>query len=178
VEALFAAMHRHLCRRIELAVAHSPADTLYLIENTSTTLISPAQYRQYCLPVIREYAAIVRAKGRLMVLHMCGHLKALLPDLATLPVAAFEAFTSPTVGNTTLMDGRRACPNTCLIGGTNAALWTRPAPEIIAELDRHLRQLPHRRGLVITSAGMMPPSATPETVRTVCEFVKQFSIAD
>ncbi len=171
VEALFAAMHRHLRRRMELAAEHTPADTLYLIENTSTTLISPEQYRRYCLPHLREYADLARAHNRLLVLHMCGHLKALLPDLATLPVAGFEAFTSPTVGNTTLVDGRRHCPNICLIGGTNAALWLRPAADIIAALADQFRQLPHLRGLVITSAGVMPPAASPATIREVRNFV-------
>jgi hypothetical protein len=169
--ALLDAIHRQLLRVMEIAVEHSPADALYLSENTSTTLISPAQYRRYCLPHLRAYADLAQARGRLLVLHMCGHLKALLPDLATLPVAAFEAFTSPPVGNTTLADGRRHCPGVCLIGGTNAVLWLRPAEAIVAELGRHLGELPHRRGLVITSGGVMPPAVEPETIRAVRDFV-------
>ncbi len=174
VGALFAAMHRNLLRRMELAAAQAPADALYLIENTSTTLISPDQYRRYCLPHLREYAALARAHDRILVLHMCGHIKAILPDLATVGAAAFEAFTSPTVGNTTLANGRRHCPDVCLIGGTNASLWTRPAGEIIATLKRHLDELPHRRGLVVTSAGVMPPVAEPETIRAVRDFVANY----
>ena len=51
----------------------------------------------------------------------------------------------------------------CLIGGTNAALWTRPAVEIIAQLATDLDALPHHRGLVVTSAGVMPPCCAPDT---------------
>lgn len=174
VAALFDAMHQVLLRRTELVCAHTPADMVYLIENTSTTLISPAQYRRYCLPHIRAYAVIANSHNRRLTLHMCGHLKALLPDLATLPVAAFEAFTSPTVGNTTLMDGRAACPHIALVGGTNAVLWTQSAAIIIAELERHLDALSHYRGLVITSAGVMPPLAKPETIREVCQWVQRY----
>jgi hypothetical protein len=105
---------------------------------------------------------------------MCGHLKALLPDLETLPVAGFEAFTSPAVGNTTLADGRVACPGKCLIGGTNAALWLRPAKQIIAALERDLDALPHHRGLLPSSAGMMPPAAAPEAVRQVAEWIHRY----
>ncbi len=59
-----------------------------------------------------------------------------------------------------------------LIGGTNAALWLQPAETIIAELERDLAALPHRRGLIITSAGVMPPAASPETLRTVGRWVQ------
>jgi hypothetical protein len=114
--------------------------------------------------------------GRHIVLHMCGHLKALLGDLARLPVAAFEAFTTPTVGNTTLLDGRAACPDKCLVGGTNAVLWTRSADEIIDGIRRELDSLPHHRGLVVTSAGVMPPLCQPQTIRTVCEWVKTYPL--
>ena len=174
VETLFAAMHAHLRARAAVICEHSPADLIYMVENTSTTLISPAQYRRYCLPHLRDYCACAQAHGRNMVFHMCGHLKLLLPDLATLPVRAFEAFTSPTVGNTTLADGRAGCPHVCLIGGTNAFLWTRPLPQIIATLERDLAALPHTRGIVVTSAGVMPPAATPEKIKSVCDWVKAY----
>ncbi len=174
VEALFEAMHRVLKRRAELLCAHSPADSLYLIENTSTTLISPEQYARYCARYVGEYAAIAAAADRNLILHMCGHLKALLPQLAQIPARAFEAFTSPTLGNATLLDGRTACPNTCLIGGTNAMLWTRPAAEIVRQIQADLDCLPHHRGIVVTSAGVMPPACAPETIKQVCEWVQGY----
>lgn len=177
VEALFAAMHRVLFDKTKVSVSHSPADTLYFIENTSTTLISPSQYHKYCLPVLKEYQNLCSNADRMMVLHMCGHLKALLPDLNTLHVAGFEAFTSPTLGNTTLLDGRTACQNVCLIGGTNAMMWAyHSASEIIEQIKHDLDILPHHRGIVITSAGVMPPLCPPETIREVCEWVHNYPI--
>jgi uroporphyrinogen-III decarboxylase len=176
VEALFDAMHRNLRRKTELAAEHHPADILYLVENTSTTLVSPEQYRQYWFPRMHEYAGITRRAGRILALHMCGHLKALLPELGKLPAEAFEAFTSPKVGDTTLLDGRSGCPDKCLIGGTNAAQWLEPAEGIIAQLEIDLAALPHHRGVVITSAGVMPPRCAPETVRAVCEWVHAYKV--
>ena len=105
---------------------------------------------------------------------MCGHLKALLPDLAEVPAAAFESFTSPTVGNTALLDGRLGCPDKCLIGGTNAYLWIRPASEIIQQLEHDLNALPHHRGIVVTSAGQMPRACTPETMKQVRDYVSNY----
>lgn len=176
VETLFDVMHRVLLRETTLMVEYSPADLLTMVENTSTTLISPSQYRRYCYPHIMEYAKISRSAGRNMELHMCGHLKALLPMLAEMPVEAFEAFTSPTVGNTTLLDGRKACPNICLIGGTNAALWLRPLNEIIGAIEQSLDALPHHRGIILTSGGVQPPFCPPETIRAVAEWLKTYPL--
>lgn len=174
VESLFEAMHAVLLDKTRLISEHSPADVLYMIENTSTTLISPDQYRQYCARHIGEYAKLTRSAGRNLILHMCGHLKVLLPELRQISAQAFEAFTSPTLGNTSLLDGRQACPDKCLIGGTNAMLWTKTADQIISKIEEDLSDLSHHRGIVVTSAGVMPPLCRPETIRQVCDWVKQY----
>lgn len=165
VEELFYFMQKKVIRITEIMVEYSSVDILYLVENTSTTLISPQQYKKYCYQHILECAKIAREKERLLILHMCGHLKSLLITLSTLPVAGFEAFTSPPVGDTTLLDGRIACPDKCLIGGTNAVVWTKRLEEIIAQIEKDLDKLPHHRGIVISSAGVMPPFCKPETIK-------------
>lgn len=174
VEALFAAMHRVLCDRARLMAEVCPADMMYMFENTSTTIISPEQYRGYCLGHITDYGKIMRAAGRRMILHMCGHLKQILQDVGRTPAHGFEAFTTPPVGNATLLDGRTLCPDKCLIGGTNATLWLKPAKAIIAAMERDFAALPHHRGLVVTSGGMMPPACTPDTIREVGAWVKSY----
>lgn len=176
VENLFDAMHTVMLARVRIAAELCPADVLDLTENTSTTLISPDQYRTYCFRHISEYARIVAGAGRHLNLHMCGHLKALLPMLAEVGAKSFEAFTSPPVGNTRLVDGRLACPDICLIGGTNATLWTQPLERILGELEQDLDALPHHRGLVVTSGGMQPPMASPDTLKAVCRFVADYPV--
>lgn len=176
VEALFEAMRQALLSTMRVAAEHSPADTLYLVENTSTTLMSPQQFRRYCLPIIEECGRIARDYGRILVLHMCGHLRDLLPDLGTVPAHGFEAYSTPTVGNATLLEGRQTCPNVCFIGGTNANTWTRPADEIISEIRRNLDELPSHRGIVLTSGGVMPPACKPETIREVCRWLKTYPV--
>jgi len=174
VEALFDAMQRVNLQKAALLAEHHPADMFYMVENTSTSLISPTQFREYCMPQLREVTDILNAHGRLMVYHMCGLLKDVLPDIATLGAAGIEAFTAPTLGNTTLLDGRTACPDLCLVGGTQATFWTRSADEIIVKVDEALAPLPHHRGIVVTSAGVMPPMCEPETIKAVCEWVKSY----
>jgi len=172
VEALFDAMHRGMLRRLDIIAGTTPADAVYSTENTSTTLISPELYRRYCKRHLTDYGRIIQGARKLHILHMCGKLSALLPDVAVVPANGLEAFTSPPVGDTSLADGRQACPHRCLIGGTNAALWLQPAEKIIEAIERDLDALPHLRGIVITSAGVHPPTCPPERIKQVADWVK------
>lgn len=174
VHALFEAIHQDIIRRTEMILQCSAADCFIMVENTSTTLISPEQYRQYCGRHLPVYLAMVREAGKLSQLHMCGYLKDILPDIHAVGADSYEAFTSPPVGNTTFLDGRTACPDVALVGGTNARLWMHDAETIVAELKSHLDALPHHRGIVPSSAGVMPPVANPETIKAVCDFVKSY----
>ena len=176
VAALFDAMHAVMCAKAEIIAENSPADVVFSTENTSTTLISPDMFRQYCYKHLVDYGAIISSAGKMHLLHMCGLLKDVLDDIAKLPAVGIEAFTSPTLGDTTLKDGRTACPNQCLVGGTNATLWTRPTEEIISHIKRDLDELPHHRGIVLTSAGVMTPLCKPETIKAVADFVKSYPV--
>jgi|GEM_PF-354331 len=176
VWGLFESIQRVLLRHAEILIEHSPADLLYLVENTSTTLISVEQYQRYDYAHIKQLGELVTGAGRRLMLHMCGHLKALLGDLSTLPVTGFEAFTAPTLGNTTLLDGRTTCPGKALVGGTNAMLWLKSPDEICTQIGQWLDQLPHHRGLVTSSAGVMPPLCPPQTIKAVCDFIHSYPL--
>ena len=74
------------------------------IENTSSTLISPDLYRTYSLPQIRDYVDVLHQHGKKAVLHMCGHLKALLPVVRETGLDGINAVTPPPVGTTFFED--------------------------------------------------------------------------
>ena len=168
--------HEFNLKRIKNEAEHSPADTLVLVENTSTTTISPSQYETLCFDHVKEYCSIAKAGGKDTQLHMCGHLKRLLPFLSKLGATSFEAFTTPTVGDTTLLDGRTACPDVCLIGGTNAYIWLFPANKIIEIIEKELDALPHHRGIIISSGGVMPQGCAPETIKTVRNWIYGYKL--
>ena len=165
-------MHQSQCRQAEIIADKAPAPVVYSVENTSTTLISPGLFRRYCHAHLLDYGRIITAAGKFHMLHMCGLLKDVLADIHTLPASGIEAFTSEPVGNTSLLDGRTAMPNKCLIGGTNATLWLEPTETILRTIERDLDALPHCRGIVVTSAGVMPPGCPPQTIKAVADWVK------
>jgi hypothetical protein len=176
VEALFERMHNMLCRTAEIIADKSPYEVIYSVENTSTTLISPQLFKRYCCGHLMDYGRIVNSAGKLHVLHMCGKIKSLLPDVAGLPAAGIEALTSSPVGNATLLDGRSACPDKSLCGGTNATLWMATPETILTTIESDLDVLPHQRGIFLSSAGVMPPACRPETIREVAEWVKHYPV--
>jgi len=176
VEALFDTMHRGRLRRLEIITENAPSDAIYSVENTSTTLISLDMFRRYPKVHLTEYGRVIGAAGKHHIIHMCGKLKLFLPDIAEVPASAIEAFTSPPVGSTTLLDGRTGCPDYCFIGGTSATLWLEPAEDIIETIRRDLDALPHTRGVVVTSAGVMPPFASPECIKAVRDWVNSYPV--
>lgn len=168
---LFAAMQALCVEKARLYAERSPADFLLFTENTSTTILSPEQFRLYCMGHLTEYCTVVAQLGRRLLFHMCGHLKALLPDLAALNRAGFEAFTSPPVGDALFSDARAVFQAQCLIGGTNCLTWTKSAAEIIAELEDVIPMLRRYPGLILSTGGIIPPVCSPETVKYVAEWI-------
>lgn len=170
-EELFAEMHRVNMETTRIACTHSVADVLYFIENTSTTIISPGQFEAHCHRHLTDYATIARDAGRTLLYHMCGHLEKVLPMLADIPFAGIEALSSPPIGNTTFAQARQALPGKALIGGTNCLTWLKTPQEIIEEIEGYLDELPHWRGIMLGTGGIIPPACTPETLKTVFEHV-------
>ena len=170
-EGLFAAMHRYLLECTRLKCQYSPADVLYLIENTSTTIISPAQFTTYCKKHLTAYAEICKYNNRKLIFHMCGHIKKILPELRDIPFLGIEALSAPPIGNTTFYDARSALPETSFIGGTNCLTWLKSPDKIIEELEVYLAELKHWRQIIIGTGGIIPPACTPETLREVAGYL-------
>jgi uroporphyrinogen-III decarboxylase len=165
-------MHEDRVRFLKAILPHCPADTFWLTENTSTTLISPRMFRDYCMPHLEVYGRLVLENGLIPVHHMCGTLNALLEMIDTLPAFANEAFTTRPVGDCSLTEGRTRMPSKALIGGTNATLWLAPAEKIVEEVAQDLAACPDRRKIFLTSAGVLPPPVSFEKAKKVVEGLK------
>jgi uroporphyrinogen-III decarboxylase len=175
--ALFRDVHQIMAqdwiRRLKAQVGCPSSDSLWMTENTSTTLLSPALFEEFCMPYLRTGGELIRDSGMVPVHHMCGKLNALLALIDTLPPGANEAYTTRPLGDVSLAEGRRRMPSRSLIGGTNATLWLEPADRIVEEVARDLADCPDRRKIFLTSAGVLPPPVPFEKARTVVEALKR-----
>ena len=104
VEELLAVMHATRLREYDILARRTTAEVVIPIENTSSTLISPALYRRYSLPQIRDYVDVLHGHGKKAVLHMCGHLRTLLPTIRETGLDGINAVTPPPVGDTVYED--------------------------------------------------------------------------
>ncbi|MBI5723922.1 MAG: hypothetical protein HZA50_08195 [Planctomycetes bacterium] len=166
-----ALMHEDRMRELRAILPSAPADTFWLTENTSTSLISPAMFEEFCVPHLRDYGNLILEHGIIPVHHMCGLLNALLEMIDALPARCNEAYTTRPLGNVSLAEGRKRMPSKSLIGGTNATLWMQPAEEIVRTVAEDLANCPDRRKIFLTSAGVLPPMVSMEkATQVVAEF--------
>jgi len=172
MDELIGLMHEERLRYLRCLLSNCPYDYIVSGENTSTTLLSPAVFEKYCWRHLNDYGRLIKEHGKSHVLHMCGKLKALLPRTDELPADAIEAYTAPPVGNTTLADRVALCPTKAVIGGTDATLWLKPVEEICEAIKQHLADAGSLQGVVLTSAGVMPPACSIEKIRQVREHVR------
>ncbi|MHC4592734.1 MAG: uroporphyrinogen decarboxylase family protein [Planctomycetota bacterium] len=166
-------MHQDRLRHLRALLPHVRADTFWMTENTSTTLISPQMFEEFCLPQLREYGHLIAEHGLVGVHHMCGKLDALLEMIDQLPAQVNEAYTTPPVGDVMLADGRRRMPSKALMGGTNATLWLKPADAIAQSVAEDLARCPDRRKILLTSAGVLPPPVSFVKARRVVAELKR-----
>ena len=173
MDALIATMHDERLRFLRCLLSACPYDYIMSVENTSTTLLSPAVFERYCWQHLNDYGRLIVEAGKTHLLHQCGKLHALLPRIDELPAAAIEAYSSPPVGNTTLADRVERAPHTAIIGGTNATTWLMPADAICEGIEQSLVDAGSMAGVVLTSAGVMPPACSIDKLRQVRERMKE-----
>jgi len=177
VDELLELMHQDNMRHVRAVAKNTPSDIVVSVENTSTTLISPGQFEKYCYRHLCDYGKAIEAEGKIHELHMCGHTKALLAQIDKIPAGSIEAYTSPGVGNTRLVDGRTLAPSKTLIGGTNVNTWLLPLEQIKQYIADELAACPDNRRIVVTTAGVAPPGCPAERFRQVGEWMHEAEIA-
>jgi len=169
---LLALMHAANVALVRTVARNTAADIVCSVENTSTTLISPTQFREHSYQHLCDYGREIKAAGKLHELHMCGHTRVLLREINTIPAASIEAYTSPTLGNTRLVDGRTDAPSKTLVGGTNVNVWLWPLEKLQQYLAAELEACPDNRRTVLTTAGVAPPGCPAEKFRAVGEWLR------
>lgn len=127
VESAMAAMREAACRWYE-AAAGSACDVIRCTEDLDTKLVSPEMFRKYAAPALAEYARICHARGKLFVVHMCGHIREFLADVRDAGADAIHCLTLPPTGNTPLPEARR------VLAGRTAAM-IRVDPEALLRGD-------------------------------------------
>jgi hypothetical protein len=98
IEGLIRTMHEKDLTAFDL-LARGPWESVTLVENTSTFYISPAIYRDFNMPHQRDFVEKVKAAGKPAILHMCGHVRNLLPLIRETGCDGIHALTPQPTGD-------------------------------------------------------------------------------
>ncbi len=153
-------------RRAVEAIAASAARVVIIYENTSSTLLSPAYFRRYCLPVLNDYAGILRAAGKIFLIHMCGKLNGMAADFVD---AKFDGICdiAPT-GDLHLYEAAGRLPGRVVVGGIDATTFASPDPETVKiEVTGIIERVKPYRGVLLGSGDAVPKDARVENIRLV-----------
>ena len=99
VDALIRTLHRREVDAFRI-LSEGPWNSVTLVENTSTYYISPDIYRRYNMPHQREFVETIKSKGKAAILHMCGHVHALLDLIKETHCDGIHTLTPPPTGDT------------------------------------------------------------------------------
>jgi hypothetical protein len=99
MEALINTIHQRELKAFEI-LAQGPCDVIILCENTSTFYISPDIYRKYNGPHVRDFVEICHSKGKIAIIHMCGHVANILHQIKDTGLDGIHALTPPPTGDT------------------------------------------------------------------------------
>jgi uroporphyrinogen-III decarboxylase len=171
----FAIMHQKNLEHYRL-VCESPTNVVIDYENTSSTVISPAFYRQYSESYINEYADICHSANKQFITHMCGKLSAFTPELRQGRQDGFDSLCPPTTGDIWASQARTAWGrDKVIIGGVEpAALARMDVPETRAYVTRVLDEMPTLRRFVLSTGDATPYGTPVENLRAVADVVAHY----
>ena len=103
----------------------------------TSTLIRPEQLREYILPWHKRFAELAHRTGRLFLLHSCGHVEAVMPNLINdVKIDAKHSFEDVIVPVEEFK--RRWGAGVAVLGGVDVDLLSRQSPDRVRERTRQI----------------------------------------
>lgn len=155
--------------------AESSATFFLSWEDTSTTNISPQYYRDYILPEINMWCDILHQNGKYYIQHACGHLDALLEDIAKSNIDVLESVSPAPTGNVTMTRVQEALPkHIAVIGGIEPVLLLNASTDEVAEQGKELMDTMQQRGYVLANSDSCPPGVQIEKFQRLSQIAKEY----
>lgn len=143
-------------------------------EDSSTTNLSPALYRQYIQPEITAWNRMLKDAGKIYVQHACGHIRDLLLPMAEQGVTAVESISPPPTGNVTLEEANKILPpQVGLIGGIEPVQFLNASVGELLEYVDNVCYKMRGRGFVLANSDSCPPGVEYEKFVKIAQFVKE-----
>ncbi|MBS3766967.1 MAG: hypothetical protein KGY75_02440 [Candidatus Cloacimonetes bacterium] len=139
-----------------------PSDVVIPYEDTSTTVLSPNMYENYCMDYIDEYAELALAKDTKYITHMCGKLSKLIDQLAAGKMDGIDSMCPPTSGDLWPYDAREELGDKkIIIGGIEPASLQKLSVDEVKDYVMDLLKKMQPGYNFILSTGDATPHGTP-----------------
>jgi len=158
-------------KAVEIA-ASSPAEVFICYENTNTGHSSTEWIEQYELPALNDYANIMHAKGKKLLIHMCGKLNMVIDKIAESEFdGIIDVSPAPTGDcNFTEAAGKMAKHSKIIAGGIECnAYASDDNQKFTKDVNLFARQLSPYKNFWLGSGDAVPLGATVENLASARE---------
>lgn len=140
----------------------------------TTRLISPRLFERYVLPYLAEYADIIHSASKILLCHMCGHIRALLPMLQEARIDGIESLTNPPIGDTTFEEFFQVLgAQAVLCSGIDVTRLLSCTPEQLQDHTRDILRRTHGHHMILATADEVPYGTSLENLRVVAQTIEQ-----
>ncbi|HSW45164.1 MAG TPA: uroporphyrinogen decarboxylase family protein [Phycisphaerae bacterium] len=140
----------------------------------TSTLIRPEQLREYILPWHKRYADLAHRTGRLFLLHSCGHVEAVMPDLINeVRIDAKHSFEDVIVPVEEFK--RRWGDGVAVLGGVDVDLLSRRSPQRVGERTLEILEACAGGGYACGSGNSVTNYVPTANFHAMIETVHQFN---
>jgi len=141
----------------------------------TTQLISPRLFEHFILPYLAEYTQVLHRAGKILICHMCGHIRHLLPLLREAGVDGVDSLTNPPIGDTELEEYWRILGDQAILqAGLDVNVLQQSSVE---QVRLHAQDVLNRcqgRSLILRSADEVPNGTPAENLMAVAEVVQSY----
>lgn len=159
--------------QVGYALIEAGVDAIYIGDAwASSTIISPEQYREFCLPYHKKATDAFHKKGIPVYLHICGNCMPILEYMVATGVDAIEPL-DPLGGVDISEVKRRVGDKVCLKGGVNTLTLLKGTPEdVMREAKSCIEKAGRGGGYILGSGDDIPVEAPIENVKAMVEAAK------
>lgn len=108
-------------------------------DNVDTPFYPPRLFREFCLPLLKQQADIIHARGKYLFLHACGRLRTLAPLFLEAGVDCLEGQAPPPMGDWYLHEARAVSDRFIVCGGMAAPEQELRGPDAASQIDTFVR---------------------------------------
>ena len=164
--------HKAQERALQVAIEEGKAlamlgiDAL-MIADTFGGVISPAQFKEFCLPYFRRFVQALRGYGALIYLHVCGNSRGILELMADTGVDCIEPLDP--LGGVSVRDAKeRVGDRVALMGGANTVKLARGTlQEVVEDCQRCLNEGARGGGYILAAGDMLPTETSAQKVEAM-----------